>query len=55
MKNFVVLLALVLAVSASYEDSKVYGLNKDNYFEFANNGTWMMKLYANWCGHCRNM
>lgn len=48
-------MALVLAVSANYENSKVYGLNKDNYFEFADKGLWMMKLYANWCGHCRNM
>jgi len=55
MRGLVVLLALVLTVSANYENSLVYGLNKDNYFEFANNGTWLMKLYANWCGHCRKL
>lgn len=55
MSRLVVLLALVLAAMANYENSLVIALNKDNYFEHANSGIWLMKLYANWCGHCRNM
>ncbi|GAB5356642.1 hypothetical protein AAMO2058_000307000 [Amorphochlora amoebiformis] len=50
-----VVAALVLDGAIAEGGSSVIKLTDDNFDDFTSTGSWILKFYAPWCGHCRRM